>query len=97
MSSLLESQRGARTSEQDSSPISKLLGGTKHKPLLLDVAVIKPEDEAPESGVMEVPEGMQFTEDTTSVEEGSGRKMKRTARKCKWCDNFSRGSTNLYA
>ena len=46
-----------------------------------------------DSGIMEV----QYTDETTSPEDSYGAKVSRTARKCKWCENFARGASNLCA
>ena len=50
-------------------------------------------EESEESGILEI----QYNEETTSPEESNGFKLLRTARKCKWCDNFARGASNLCA
>jgi hypothetical protein len=48
-----------------------------------------PED----SGILEIPYG----EETTTPGGTRVLKITRTARKCKWCDNFARGASNLCA
>lgn len=79
--------------------MSKLLGGAKLREIRLtpsgnNESLVCTGDD---SGILEISPDVPYTDDTTSVDDGSNRKVKRTARKCKWCDNFSRGSTNLYA
>ena len=77
--------------------ISRLLGGARkseqstHEVYVGDQAEVEsnPED----SGILEI----QLTEETTSPEETQNQKLLRTARKCKWCDNFARGASNLCA
>ena len=98
MSLNAEYSSGVITRERGSLSASQLLGGTKTREAAV-VKLMKSEDtgvSAEDSGVMQISEGVQFTDDTTSVEEAPAKKPKRMPRRCKWCDNFSRGSTNLY-
>ena len=78
--------------------MSRLLAGARrvdqnaHEVFVGDRVEVEsnPED----SGILEI----QLTEETTSPEENSlNQKLMRTARKCKWCDNFARGASNLCA
>jgi hypothetical protein len=77
--------------------MSRLLGGSRKSEQTAHevyvgvkaVAESNPED----SGILEI----QLTEETTSPEEPMSQKLTRTARKCKWCDNFARGASNLCA
>lgn len=77
--------------------MSRLLGGSrKVEPAVQEEYVgDMPETESlqEDSGIMEI----QYGDDTTSPEEQFSRKLTRTARKCKWCDNFARGASNLCA
>lgn len=76
--------------------ISKLLAGVskvKQPPTEEFVGEDMPVESNEDSGIMEV----QYQDETTSPEEGSSRKGNRTARKCKWCENFARGASNLCA
>ena len=75
--------------------ISKLLAGASRAKPSPPVGYADEEyalDENEDSGIMEI----QYTEDTTSPEDTS-KKPSRSARKCKWCENFARGASNLCA
>ena len=76
--------------------ISKLLAGNsrlKASPSPDSKNEDIPMEESEESGILEI----QYNEETTSPEDSNGIKLLRTARKCKWCDNFARGASNLCA
>jgi hypothetical protein len=81
-----------------SSGVSRLLAGSRRpEPVPQEVYVgdqVGTESNPEDSGILEI----QFTEETTSPEESAlVSKLARPARKCKWCDNFARGASNLCA
>jgi len=86
-----------RSGEAITTPyISKLLAGNsrmKSPPSEAFKAEDMPLEESEESGILEI----QYNEETTSPEDSNGVKLLRTARKCKWCENFARGASNLCA
>ena len=77
--------------------MSRLLGGSRRSEIVPQEVYVGKEDGSesnPEdSGVLQI----QFADETTSPEEFSARKLARPARKCKWCENFARGASNLCA
>lgn len=95
----MENQQITDISPADSQQaiISKLLAGV-NRPRKLEPVEFLPEEmvvetQEEDSGILEI----QYADDTTSQEGTSSRKLSRSARKCKWCDNFARGASNLCA
>ena len=67
--------------------ISKLLAGSSKNKRPYPIEVVEshlPEDPEEESGILEIAYTEDSLEDTTSPEDPSAPKSKRTARKCKW-------------
>lgn len=94
---VMEEQNLVQSPGESRAPetMSKLLAGASKTRNSLAVEYVDDdyhEDVNEDSGIMEI----QYTEDTTSPEDATKRPG-RSARKCKWCDNFARGASNLCA
>lgn len=78
--------------------MSRLLAGNRKSEAVVSEEYVGhefPEDSFQEdSGIVEI----RMADETTSPEEtSSARTLNKPARKCKWCDNFARGASNLCA